>query len=132
MRAKKTAPQSEGWFVLPELVEEREFARLTRGVRDVSRPVLDFSQTIHIRWKDAADFARRLLSDRPQAPVRVIGLDDYCIQILRFAWSSEAWELFELMTEEAARGLGEDRASAGDSTAWRSWVPDRFWMPSMN
>jgi hypothetical protein len=100
MRTNEAVPQSEGWFVLPELVEERELAPLTRAVRSVSRPVLDFSNTVHIRWRDAAEFARRLLSQRPRALVRVTGLDEYCAQILRFAWPSEAWELFELITEE--------------------------------
>jgi hypothetical protein len=129
----KNGPRSEGWFVLSEVVEERELARLTRGLRDVSRPVLDFSQTVHIRWKDAAAFARRLLRERPGATVRVVGLDEYCAQILLFAWSLEAWEMFELVSEEAACGLGEDRPSPGDSApGFRSWVPDPIWMPGLN
>jgi|SRR5690606_35956323 len=132
MRTKKSVPQSEGWFVLPEKVGEREFARLLPGVRAVSRPVLDFSNTVHIRWKDAAAFARRLLAERPRTVVRVVGLDDYCIQILRFAWSAEAWELFELVTEDAERALGEERPRTVDSAIVPSWVPDPFWMPCMN
>ena len=132
MRTQKSVPQSEGWFVLPEKVSERELDRLIPGVRAVSRPVLDSSNTVHIRWKDAAAFARRLLAERPRTVVRMVGLDEYCIQILRFAWSAEAWELFELVTDDAARALGEERFRAAEPAIVPSWVPDQFWMPCMN
>ncbi|MEZ4653476.1 MAG: hypothetical protein R3E12_07725 [Candidatus Eisenbacteria bacterium] len=132
MRTKQR-PQSEGWITLAEVVDERELARITQRLRDVSCPVLDFSQTVHIRWKDAAAFARDLLAAGFEAPVRLVGLDEYCARILMFAWPLEAWEVFAWVTEEAGRDLGEDRTPALDSTpVLHRWAPDPSWTPNLN
>jgi hypothetical protein len=130
--------RSAGWFVLPEVVDGSELARIATALqRGVSSPVLDFGQTIHIRWRDAETFARELLGARTKQPslgtVRLVGLDAYCTQILRFAWPAEAWQLFELVTEDEGHTLGEGCAPDWDSVpALRGWVPDPSWLPSVN
>lgn len=89
-------------------VGAHEFLTVLDRVTAGPDPVLDFSDATHIDFRAARDFARQLRSVRRHACV--VGLDDYCAQILRFAWTSEDWERLQVAQQET--GLLAEMANA--------------------
>lgn len=89
---------------------------------------IDFQNTSHIDFRAARSFVTRIRALYPSLPpIRIVGLDPYCEQILRFALGAADWDLFELVSDagegsEAASGLGADARDASvGSPASASW-----------
>lgn len=89
---------------------------------------LDFTDTAHIDFR-----AVRLLVDRVREvhmslpPIRIVGLDPYCEQILRFALAGTEWDLSDAGMDEGMVGTsgGDVRSSAvpasSDEMGGTSW-----------
>lgn len=97
---------------------------------------LDFTDTSHIDFRAVralVERVREIHSSLP--PIRIVGLDPYCEQILRYSLTPSDWDLFETvdgaLTDE---GIGEG-ANAGASAAWSgpSWNSvAESWSPCPN
>jgi hypothetical protein len=110
---------------LTGVVGAHEFQTVLERVAASSDPVLDFSAAVHIDFRAARVFARQLGRARRRA--RVVGLDDYCSRILRFAWTADDWDRFQVSAEE--RGLAGDGMDASDlHDAMVTWT-DGDWEP---
>lgn len=104
-------------FPLPPRVTGRALEAVAETVAAVPGDVavvLDFRQTEHLDFRALRRFARRLRGMKSLAgPVRLVGLNPYCLQIVRFTLDVRDWDLFAQETGEAAppapRGNGATR-----------------------
>lgn len=96
--------------------------------------VLDFRGTEHVDYRALRRFVHRMRSIRTLAgPVRLVGLNPYCRQIVRFALDAGDWELISQETGGMAsaapggngvartRPLG--RSVRGEAGAGALWWP---------
>jgi hypothetical protein len=105
---------------MPALVDESVLARIELELRRAPPgrvAVLDFTLVRHVRYRDLQRFARAVREAGPW-PVRLVGLSDYCREILRFALLPCDGETFCEVEEEwplaAARG----------NAAYLGWTPE--------
>ncbi len=97
---------------------------------------LDFTDTAHIDFRAVRALiarVREIHSSLP--PIRMVGLNPYCEQILRYALEASDWDLFETV-EDAGDGAfageeeGSESFSAWGGTSWGSLMGP--WAPSPN
>ena len=97
---------------------------------------LDFTDTSHIDFRAVRALVERVREIHTSLPpIRIVGLDPYCEQILRYSLTASDWDLFETV-EDAVEGEGTgEGAGAGASSTWEgpSWSPlAESWSPCPN
>lgn len=137
------AGQSDGvrMLRLPALVEESVLARVEVELRRASTdgvPVLDFTQVRHIRYQDLQRFTRAM-REAGLWPARLVGLSDYCLDILRFALAPRDWEIvFEVEEEGPVASMRGNTARPGSTSGYRrvraagDGIPGGLPVPSPN
>lgn len=96
--------------------------------------ILDFRRTEHVDYRALRRFVRRMRRTRALAgPVRMLGLNPYCLQIVRFTLDAGDWEL---MTQDiggtawsAPGGNGALRNRSLGRSAGREAGAGALWWP---
>ena len=94
---------------------------------------LDFTDTSHIDFRAVRSLVERVREIHASSPpIRIVGLDPYCEQILRFSLAPSDWDLFDSVVdagdgEDTESGAQADASSAWGGSSWNSiagsWSP---------
>lgn len=93
---------------------------------------IDFTDCSHIDFRAVRMLVARVREVQASLPpIRIVGLDPYCEQILRFSLTASDWDLFEQVDDAGDDGgaiggyvgSADSRAGAGFESLTETWAP---------